>query len=195
MHPSHSAVGLLHPSHAAFLNNTYLLTSFQDLQEKAGAFSSTPQPVSGTTGRGIEWEAETTRMAGGRPGRGEWRGGGIFSSWNWALSFYPLNFHFLIYKLINIYDHFPQIKLFSHLKPVFCQSPFHLLNPLRPCSTYHFLVLYISANPWFQPLFPKYALIFPILSHFKPKSPSNSTSLHPNNFSINSQFALLLFSR
>ena len=71
-------------------------------------------------------------------------GGGIFSTWNWALLFYPLTFHFLIYKLINIYDHFSQIKLFPHLKPVFCQSPFHLLNPLRPYSTYHF---FYSTSP------------------------------------------------
>ena len=92
--------------------------------------------------------------------------------WNWALFFYPLNFHFPIYKLINIYDHFPQIQLFSHLKPVFCQTPsiFSTLSDLVPPTISCTLPLF--ANPWFQPLFRKYALIFPTLSHFKHKSPS-----------------------
>ena len=103
MHPSHSAVGLLHPSHTAFLNNTYLLASFQDLQEKAGEFSSTPQPVSGTTGRGIEWEAGTTRMAGGGPGWAAGSGGEAefflvetepsFLSFNFSLPHLQINQH------------------------------------------------------------------------------------------------------
>ena len=187
MHPSHSAVGLLYPSHAAFLNNTYLLASFQDLQEKAGTFSSTPQPVSGTTGRGIEWEAATTRM------EGQWGGWNFFYlklsppflSFNFSLPHLQINQHLWPF-LTN--------KAFSPFKASLLPKPLPSSQPSQTLFHLPLLLLYLSLPiRGSGPCSHKYALIFPTLSHFKPRSPSNSTSLHPNNFSINSQFAL--FSR
>ena len=124
----------------------------------------------------------------------EWRGSG--GGWNFFyLKLSPpfLSFNFSLPHL-QINQHlwpFLTNKAFSPFKASLLPKPLPSSQPSQTLFHLPLLLLYLSLPiPGSGPCSHKYALIFPTLSHFKPRSPSNSTSLHPNNFSINSQFAL-----